>query len=407
MEFRYLILILLASSLAAAESPITINDARELALKEQPLLSGQEAEVVAAHESAVAAGQLPDPKLNAGLRDYPVTGSDAFSIRRDNFTMFTLGVTQEFPREEKRKLLSQRELLAAGKASEELDLIRRAVSRDAALAWLDVYHAEQATELVRELQREAEAQVESAEIAYRAGRRTQADVLSERVALTLLKDNEADFAKQSAQARAALSRWIGDAASRSIEKRLPGETPPPLAELLAIVESHPHLNTFDKQTDIAQNEIALARQAYRPDWNLEVYYAARPEFSNFVGVQVGIDLPVFTRNRQDRTLAAKLAQLERTRSLKDDARREHKADVARYYAEWDSANTRLSTIFDQQIAPAAKSRIDAALAVYQSGKSDLASVLEARRAALDLGLQELALRVDRARALTRLQYFYQ
>lgn len=408
MRFRYLLLICLTSSpIAAVAALLGINDARELALKEQPLLSSQEAEIIAAQESAVAAGQLPDPKLNAALRDYPVTGSDALSIRRDNFTMFTVGVMQEFPREEKRKLLSNREMLAAGKASQELDLTRRTIARDAALAWLDVYYPEQAKVLIRELEREAEVQIESAEIGYRAGRKNQADVLAEQVTLALLKDKEADFSKQSAQARAGLSRWIGSAASREIEEKLPDQTPLPLDALLALVESHPHLNTLDKQTDIAQNEVALARQAYKPDWNLEVYYAARPEFSNFVGVQVGIDLPVFPKNRQDRALASKLAQLDKTRSLKDDALRSHKADAARYYAEWQSASDRLSVFFDQDILPTARARIEAALAAYQSGKADLASVLEARRAELDLRLQRLALMVDRARALTQLQYFYE
>lgn len=408
MQFRYLLLVCLTSSpIAALAAPLGINDARELALKEQPLLSSQEAEIIAAQESAVAAGQLPDPKLNAALRDYPVTGSDALSIRRDNFTMFTVGVMQEFPHEEKRKLLSNREMLAAGKASQELDLTRRTIARDAALAWLDVYYPEQAKVLIRELEREAEVQIESAEIGYRAGRKNQADVLAEQVTLALLKDKEADFSKQSARARAGLSRWIGSAASRPIEEKLPAQTPLPLDALLTLVESHPHLNTLDKQTDIAQNEVALARQAYKPDWNLEVYYAARPEFSNFVGVQVGIDLPVFPKNRQDRALASKLAQLDKTRSLKDDALRSHKADAARYYAEWQSASDRLSVFFDQDILPTARARIEAALAAYQSGKADLASVLEARRAELDLRLQRLALMVDKARALTQLQYFYE
>jgi cobalt-zinc-cadmium efflux system outer membrane protein len=408
MQFRYLLLICLASSpLARGESELSISQARELALKEQPLLSSQEAEISAAQEAAVAAGQLPDPKLNAGLKDYPVTGSDAFSIRRDNFTMLMVGVMQEFPREEKRKLLTNRELLAAGKATQELDLTRRTISRDAALAWLELYYPEQAIALVRELEREAEVQIESAEIGYRAGRKTQADVLAEQVTLALLKDRKAEFSKQSAQARAGLSRWIGTAASREIEEKLPEETPPPLERLLALIESHPHLNTLDKQTDIAQNEVALARQAYKPDWNLEVYYAARPEFSDFVGVQVGIDLPIFAKNRQDRTLASRLAQLDKTRSLKEDALRSVKADAARYYAEWQSANERLSVFFDQDILPTARSRIEAALAAYQSGKADLASVLEARRAELDLRLQQLALTVDKARALTQLQYFYE
>jgi cobalt-zinc-cadmium efflux system outer membrane protein len=408
MRFRDLFFVYLTAWLIPAHAaPLGINDARELALKEQPLLESQQAQITASQESAVAAAQLPDPQLMAGLKDYPVTGSDAFSVRRDNFTMLTIGVAQEFPREEKRRLRGEREMLGSGKAALELDVMRRTIARDAALAWLDVYYPEQAQALIRELEREAQLQIESAEIAYRAGRKTQADVLAEQVTLALLKEKEADFAKQSTRARAGLSRWIGPEASRPIEEKLPDEPPPTLEALLTLAESHPHLNTLDKQTEVAQTEVALARQAYKPDWNLEVYYAARPEFSDFVGVQVGIDLPVFPKNRQDRTLASKLAELEKARSLKEDALRILKADAARYYAEWQSASDRLSTFFAQDILPTARERIDAATAAYQSGKADLASVLEARRAELDLQLQRLALMVDKARALTQLQYFYE
>ncbi|MGH8720137.1 MAG: TolC family protein [Burkholderiales bacterium] len=406
MVTRYLLVVCLAST-PAYSAPLGIDEAVELALVKQPLIASQNAAIEAAKESAVAAAQLPDPKLTLGLQDYPVTGSDALSFRRDNFTMLKAGVMQEFPREEKRRLRGARELKDAEAKAQELDLTRRTIARDAALAWLDVYYPEQAKVLIRELEREAEVQIESAEIAYRAGRKTQADVLAEQVTLALLKDREADFSKQSAQARAGLSRWIASAASRPVEEKLPDQSPPALDALLTLVESHPHLNTLDKQTDIAQNEVALARQAYKPDWNLEVYYAARPEFSNFVGVQVGIDLPVFPKNRQDRMLASKLAQLDKTRSLKEDALRSHKADAARYYAEWQSASDRLSVFFDQDILPTARARIEAALAAYQSGKADLASVLEARRAELDLRLQQLVLMVDKARALTQLQYFYE
>ncbi|HET6756468.1 MAG TPA: TolC family protein [Burkholderiales bacterium] len=406
MVTHYLLVVCLAST-PAYSAPLGIDGAVELALAKQPLIESQNAAIEAAKESAVAAAQLPDPKLTLGLQDYPVSGSDALSFRRDSFTMLKAGVMQEFPREEKRRLRGARELKDAEAKAQELDLTRRTIVRDAALAWLEVYYPEQAKVLIRELEREAEVQIESAEIAYRAGRKTQADVLAEQVTLALLKDREADFSKQSAQARAGLSRWIASAASRPVEEKLPDQSPPALEALLTLVESHPHLNTLDKQTDIAQNEVALARQAYKPDWNLEVYYAARPEFSNFVGVQVGIDLPVFPKNRQDRMLASKLAQLDKTRSLKEDALRSHKADAARYYAEWQSASDRLSVFFDQDILPTARARIEAALAAYQTGRADLASVLEARRAELDLRLQRLALMVDRARALTQLQYFYE
>ncbi|MBA2352767.1 MAG: TolC family protein [Burkholderiales bacterium] len=394
------------SSAPLAAAPLGLDEAAELALNNQPLLAGQQSAIKAAEQNAVAASQLPDPKLTGGLKDYPVTGSDALSFTRDNFTMLTVGVSQEFPRQEKRRLRGVREQLDAQQKAQELDLMQRTIRRDAALAWLDVFYPEQAMQLVRALQKESQIQIESLGIAYRAGKKSQADVLGENVTLDLLRDREAEYAKRAALARAALSRWIGEAADLPVSEALPElPEPPSLQRVLQQAENHPHLNNLSKQVEAAQNEVALARQAYKPDVRVDVYYGARPAFSDFIGVQVGVDLPLFTKNRQDRNLSSRLALLDKSQSLKEDASRAIKAEVRRYYAEWSSAEERTARYFDKAILPQARQRLEAAVAAYQSGRVDLASVLEARRAELDLQLQRLALQVDAAKAAVQLRWF--
>lgn len=395
--------ILGATPLAAA--PLTADEAAELAVNNQPLLIGQQSAIDAAEEGAVAASQLPDPKLRAGLQDYPITGSDAFSFTRDNFTMLTVGVAQEFPREEKRRLRGLRGQLDADQKRIELDVMRREIRRDAALVWFDVYYPEQAARLVEAQQRESKLQIESLGIGYRAGKKSQADVLAERVSLDLLRERQADFDKRAEQARAALARWIGDAAQRPLAEDLSIGQPPDLNTLLRLAESHPHLNTLTKQIEQGETEVALAKQAYKPDWSLELSYGARPAFSDFIGIQAGIDLPLFTKNRQDRTLASKLAIVDQARNSRENALRVIRADVKRYHTEWQSAANRLSRLFDENILPQARQRIEAALSAYRSGRTDLTSILEARRAELDLMLQRLALQVEQARAYEQLRYF--
>lgn len=396
------------SSRSAAVVPLSADEAAQLAVIDQPRLGGQQAAIAAAEQNVIAAAQLPDPRLRAGLRDYPVTGSDSYSFTRDNFTMLTVGVAQEFPREEKRRLRGQREQLSAQEKTLELDVMRRAIERDAALAWLDVYYPRQAGRLIESLQRESEAQIESLGIAYRAGKKSQADVLAEQVNLRLLKDRTAEFTRRDRQARALLARWIGAAAERPLADGLPDDSPPPsLDALLQLVETHPHLNTLEKQFEQAQNEVALARAAYKPDWSLELSYGARPAFSDFIGVQAGIDLPVFTKNRQDKSLGAKLALADQARYARDDALRVMEADVKRYYEEWQSASERLQQGFDAHILPQAKQRVDAALAAYRAGRADLNQVLEARRAQIDVALQRLSLQLEQARAHRQLRYFFE
>jgi cobalt-zinc-cadmium efflux system outer membrane protein len=392
---------------AGAVTPLTLDEVAQLALANQPLLASQQADITAAEKNAVAAEQLPDPKLKVGLNDLPVTGSDAFSVRRDNFTEFKVGISQDFPRVEKRRLRGAMSQLEAQRNTEELEVIRRAIKRDAALTWLEVFYPERAISLLQALEREGQAQIDTLNIAYRAGRASQAEVLASQVALELLKDREADFARQAARARASLARWIGAEASRPLAEILPDfSLPLDRGALLAHVENHPHLSFLDKQVAMAQTDVELARQAYKPDWSIEVSYGNRPAFPDFFSVQVGIDLPVFTGKRQDPALASKLSLLDKSRSMKEDAERVLKSDAEKNYADWEASTARVVR-YEASILPQAKQRITAALATYQSGRGDLNAVLDARRASLDLELQRLSLQVDAVRAQLQLQYFLQ
>lgn len=399
------LLVLCAAPVLHAE-PLTLDRAMDLAVINQPLLAGQQAGVTAARENAVAEGQLPDPKLMLGIRDMPVTGPDAYTLRRDEFTMRMIGVMQEFPREEKRRLKGERAEQEAEMKAAELDLTRRMVRRDAALAWLDVYYPFRASRLVKEIQHKTP--VETAIIDYRAGRLNLQDVLASQVMLEMLKDRESELAKQETRARAMLARWIGAAAYTELSAALPENRDVlSMEKFRESLASHPQLNVSDKNIAIAEAEVALARQAYKPDWNMELSYAQRgPAFSNMVSLQFGIDLPVFPKNRQDKSLASKLSLLDQARAAREDRLRSLDAELRGNHAERQSAIERIAR-FEQTILPETAQRAEAALIAYRAGKTLFATVLEARRAEFEAQLQLLTLQVEAARARMQLKFYFE
>ncbi len=92
--------------------PLTLAEAQRLAVQRSPQLASQAAMADAAREMAVAAGELPDPQLLAGIENVPVSGPDRFSAR-EPMTMARVGLMQMFPREEKRRLRNERAVRAA------------------------------------------------------------------------------------------------------------------------------------------------------------------------------------------------------------------------------------------------------------------------------------------------------
>jgi outer membrane protein TolC len=395
-----------SSALAAeADVPLTMVESAQLATIDQPLLAERQAKIQAEDQQAIAVAQLPDPRLSGGLNELPIDTAEAFSTSRDNFTEFRIGVSQDFPRAEKRRLQGARRQLDAETDRAALDNEQRMVRRDSSLAWLDVYEAEQGLKLAQGLADEAALQVQALEKDYGSGRASQADWLASKVDAGLAADKAHDWLHHVLRARAELARWIGAAAERPIAASLtmPG-VPAPLPGLMARAEHHPVIGSVDRQIEAAATDIALARQSYKPDYSVEVYYAYRRDFADFVGIEFKVGLPYFTKDRQDRGVAAALAQSRASEERKRDLLRELHAQVNQDYLDRRHYEERLAE-FDAAILPDAARRIEAARSAYQAGRGTFDAVLLARRGLLDVQLQRLSVAVEVARSQVRLDYW--
>jgi cobalt-zinc-cadmium efflux system outer membrane protein len=386
-------------------APLTMGEAARLSVIDQPLLKEREAKIRAEEKQAIAVAQLPDPRLSAGLKELPVDTPEALSVSRDSFTEFTIGVSQDFPRAEKRRLQGVRKQLDAGVDRAALDNEHRMVRRDAALAWLEVYEAEQTLKLTRQLVSESALQVQALEKDYGSGKASQADWLAAKVEAGLVEDKGHDGLHHVLRMRVGLERWIGDDAQRPLaDLATDSGLAHPLASLMAGIEHHPTIGGLDKQIEASATQVALARQSYKPDYSVEVYFAYRRDFADFVGIQFSVGLPFFTGERQDPELAAALQESRASEERKRNLLRELHTQINQDYLDRLHFNERVSE-FDAAIIPDAQRRIEAARSAYQSGRGGFDAVLSARRSLLDVQLQRLALAVDSARAQVRLDYW--
>lgn len=408
-----LLLITLAASGpgAAAQPALSLAEALAIAVRDSALLTAQRSAIDAAGEYTISSRELPDPKLKLGIDNLPLDGADKYNFTRDFMTMRRIGVSQEFPRAEKRELKGRRAEHQLAREQAMLADTNAAVRRDVALVWMERYHAELMAKVVDEQYAEVTLQRDALQAGVAASRTSFADRLSLQAALQMLLDRRADFDKQAARAQALLSRWLGEATARPLaplpDTTASGPAPAHTHAYGATIYDprHPHLQSLERQIDIAQSEADLAKAATKPDWGLELSYAQRgPSYSNMLTFQLSIDLPLFADRRQNREAAARLAQVAQARALREDALRQHLAEVAAAQAEWNVAAMRLKR-FDDELLPLARDRARLALAAYRSGFGTLAAVLEMRRTELDLRLQKLQLAAEQGRARAQLIYF--
>lgn len=395
----------LSSGPSWAEDPVTLTlgAAAQLAVADQPRIQAALASVQAARESAVAAGQLPDPSLSAGITDLTITGPDRFT-RSESDTQLMLGVKQTFPGGAKRDLRARRGVYEADRLAAEADEQVRMVRREASMAWLEVWRALQAQRLTGESIKEAERQAQVSEIAYRAGRASQADLLSTRLTLELLNDQLAGLKQQEWHARNQLARWIGAAAERPLADELPAWAAPELSKLVEHLEHHPHLVAEARAIAVARSELDLAKADYRPDWSVQAGYGYRPEFEDYASLQFEVALPIFTRNRQDRGVEARTAEVSAAEQKLADALRESTAAVRLNAIDWARLTERIAR-YDSVILPQAGQRLETAMSAYATGSAPLLPALDARRSLLEIRMQRLDLVMDAARHQIELDYY--
>jgi outer membrane protein TolC len=122
-------------------------------------------------------------------------------------------------------------------------------------------------------------------------------------------------------------------------------------------------------------------------------------------VMVAIDLPWQAERRQDRDIAARLAEVEQSRAQREEARRVHEAELRSWLADYDAATERLGR-YESVILPLARDRHDAALAAYRGGRGELNPVLEASRGITDAEIALIAVQAERAKAWANLSFLY-
>jgi outer membrane protein TolC len=396
-----------SSTAFTAGAPLTLARAQQLAVERSRQLVAQDYAAAASREMAVAAGQLPDPVLSAGIDNLPVNGPDRLSLTSDFMTMRRVGVMQEFTRADKRQSRAERYEREAEKSLAEKSMTVASIQRDTALAWLDRYYAEAMAAVIAEQGQQARLEMQAAEGAYRAGRGSQADLVSARSALAAFDDRTSEIQRRVRNAKTMLARWIGIAAQEPLAGK-------PATDAIRLDQTaldtqlahHPQIAVLAKQEQIAEAEARLARANRKSDWSAEVMYSQRgPSYSNMVSVGVSIPLQWDRTNRQDRELSARLAMVEQAKAEREEALRAHIAETQAMIDEWQNGRERLAR-YEYELIPLANERTLAAIAAYRGGKSGLADVLAARRNEIDVRLQALQLQTDFARLWAQLNFLF-
>ena len=404
--FRYILLVIPTLVVMPAwTEPLSFEAALRIAAQNSPDIAVQSANVEAAKSAATASGRLPDPKLAFGIENLPVAGPDQWSLTRDFMTMRKIGLMQEIPNGAKRAAQSAAAAAAVSKALADRQVSILKARRETAVAWLRRYYLDRRGALLDELERENQLFSNAVQAQLAAGRGTAAEAVEPQEEAADIADRRDELTAQLAKSKAVLERWVGTAA----EEPLAGEPPPLTLDAEGLrehVHEHPELAAYIPMTQMAQAAVHAAEAGKRPDWGVELAYARRgPAYGDMVSLQFTLDLPLFTKNRQDPQIHARREELSRVESERDAMFRDHTQELAGDLAEYDVVSRQLARLRDTRLT-LAHQKADYAFAGYRGGKGDLTSVLAARRELIDVRLKQIDLEAKKAFAAAKLYYFY-
>lgn len=398
-----LLLVVAPGRALAGTQALSLAEATRLAIERAPMLDARRAKVEAAEEESRRAGALPDPMLMVGIDNLPVTGTDAFNTGADFMTMKKIGLRQEIPARAKRE--ARRNLAArtvdeatAQSSAEQLD-VRRAVAE----AWINLWAAQRELAALAALREEAVLAARLAKARVSGSTEPAADALAAAAAVIEL-DNRIDAARaMQTAAQADLARWTGDEPATASDA--PDFTTLPVSEprLLAAIDRLGPLLPTNAQLETAAAAVDVARAEKRPDWSVGASYGQRERGrSDMVMLEVGIGLPLFTRNRQDRGIAAREADYQAALSMREDLRRKQAAQIRADIAQWEGLKRQVVREQSEWL-PLARDRSTTALSAFAAG-AEIRPWLDARRDELAVVVAHAQRLGELARAWASLAY---
>ncbi|MCY1259096.1 hypothetical protein PSJE_25880 [Pseudomonas jessenii] len=394
--------VLALPSFAAA---LTLDEALRLAENNAPSLAAQDAKIQAASSAAIPAGELPDPKLLAGVQNYPIGGPDRWSINDDFMTMQMVGVRQEMPNGDKRKARIEVANAAVDRAAAERRVARLNVRQSTAVAWINSYSVERKDALFQDLYKENRLLTDTVRARIAGGRAQPADAVTPRQEAARLAEQQDDLVLQRAQARAALKRWIGSAANDKPVGSLP-QWPVDSSSYAHKLQHHPELAAFAPMTREAQAKVREAESEKKSDWSWELDYQHRDrQFGDMVSVQLSWDLPLFPDSRQNPKIAAKQAELSQLEAEREALSREHTQQLENELADYEHLK-RAVTRNQESLLPLAREKVELSMASYRAGTGDLNAVVAARRELIEARLKQIDVEEQRALTSARLYFAY-
>lgn len=384
---------------ARAQSPTSsppttrLGDLYAAVQRSNPRILAVQALVRAAQARVPGAKRPPDPQLQLGFMNYTLPALTPMPP----LGMTQLQLMQMVPVGGKLRLAGQAAGAEASATSARAEDVALELRSQTAMAFYDLYAAEQQLAIERETLRILLDIARTAESMYRVGRGRQADVLRAQVEIARMAEDTLRMTAMRETMVAKLNALLDrDATTTTAPAALPPfpDSVPPRAWLDATaVTGRPIIRAGLEDVNAAVARASLARREIIPDIQVGVQYGQQQAAiagidaagmlptgrttQRMASLMIGATIPIFARDRQlqmrNEAGAMKVMAEADLAAIRADTR----GKVGEAYATLIRARN-LERLYRTTVLPQAEATVASALSAYRTGSVDFMTLLDDR-----------------------------
>jgi outer membrane protein TolC len=368
-----------------AVTPLSLEQAEQIALRTNPEIRVAERKVAITEAHVPGAGALEDPSLMYRAWQVPLAQPWNYNAAMN---MFMIG--QSFLGPGKQPLRSQVATDAVSVTKAELEAKKREIAAQIRKAFYDLLRSSDELRVHDEQVAIARQAFEAARIKYSVGRVPQHDVLKAQVALTKLIEHLIMLEQDADLSRATLNTLLGrnpDSPLEVVGQYAATTQIPAVREIQQLaLQRRPELLASTAALKQAEDEAALARKQYTPDFSANVGYMLTPtgsRFRNNYMIEGSVTLPWLNRRKHDSEInEAQAAVAERQADL-EAMRLVVFRQIQQAVIRANSAQ-RLVDLYQNSLRPQSEATLRSTVIAYENDRTDILNLLESQNTTLDV-----------------------
>ena len=393
----------------AQEAPLgaNVDSLINYAKTRNPEYAAMQAEAEASGERVTPAGALPDPKFRTELRDITRFGEQNATLSPSRVGSTRYLLMQDIPWFGKRDLKREIAALEADGAKGRALGTWADVAGRIKVNFAQLYYVHRNEQLTREILDLMTRLEKVAQVRYSGGLAAQQDVIRAQVEQTNIRNELIALETEQHHLHARLNALLARPNNAPLQvpaqlRKLPAPVTLDYATLEERVRTrNPQLFADESKIKAAEKSRDLTYKNRYPDFTLGVspiqYQSAIKEWE--LMVELNIPLQQSSRRAQERESES---MLNAARSRKEATTNQVSAELAEALSGIEAAR-RTENLLTNSLLPQAELTFKAALAGYETGKVDFATLLDAQRQIRQARQNQLKAQVDAQMRLAEIE----